>query len=138
MTGKTCKPVTCRAGLNAGHDRIHRERKLKKTRAVDDTAVGDAEEKIKELTKESRELKAGGEAIENAVYDPKAMNPNAQIDEDARSPAELLDLIEQKGREIAQALASLRSWPTAGRKLGRCVVLSVEAAVMTSEEDGFL
>gem|GEM_PF-2686922 len=61
------------------------------------------------LTKESRELKAGEEAIENKVCDPKAMNPNAQIGEDARSPAERLDLIEQKGREISQRLASLRS-----------------------------
>jgi hypothetical protein len=112
MTGKACKPVTCRAGLNAGHDRIHRERKLKKTRPVDDTAVGDAEEKIKELTKESRELKAGGEAIENAVYDPKAMNPNAQIDEDARNPAELLDLCSTRLNRRAGRL--LRLSPVCG------------------------
>jgi type I restriction enzyme M protein len=43
------------------------------------------------------------------VYDLKAVNPNAKNDEDARTPEELLDFIEIKGREIAEILAILRN-----------------------------
>jgi len=46
--------------------------------------------------------------IEARGYDLKAVNPNAKSDEDTRTPAELLDLIEQKGDEVRAALAKLR------------------------------
>jgi type I restriction enzyme M protein len=36
------------------------------------------------------------------------VNPNRKADVDLRTPAELLDLIEAKGREVAEALAALR------------------------------
>jgi type I restriction enzyme M protein len=42
-------------------------------------------------------------------YDLKAVNPHAKRDEDSRTPEALLDLIEQKGREVAEALACLRA-----------------------------
>ena len=42
------------------------------------------------------------------TFDLKAVNPNAKVDEDTRTPNELLDLIEAKGREAAEALARLR------------------------------
>jgi type I restriction enzyme M protein len=82
---------------------------LKKAKPKDQTAIEAAEERIKELTKESRDLASRAQDIEAAVYDLKAVNPNTQSDEDTRTPAELLDLIEQKGREVAEALAVLRS-----------------------------
>lgn len=47
--------------------------------------------------------------IEAKNYDLKAVNPNAKTNEDTRTPEELLALIEAKGREIAEALALLRS-----------------------------
>jgi type I restriction enzyme M protein len=47
-------------------------------------------------------------AIEEKNYDLKAVNPNAKSDEDTRTPEELLDLIEAKGREVTEALARLR------------------------------
>ena len=50
------------------------------------------------------------EAIEAKNYDLKAVNPNAKNNEDKRTPKELLDLIEAKGREVAEALAVLRGW----------------------------
>lgn len=84
-------------------------KELKKAKPVDHSAVDDTDAKIKELSKESRELKAKAEAIENAVYDLKAVNPNAQADEDTRTPAELLEVIEQKGREITEALKTLKT-----------------------------
>jgi len=48
------------------------------------------------------------EEIEARNYDLKAVNPNAKKEEDTRTPEELLDLIEAKGREVAEALAELR------------------------------
>jgi type I restriction enzyme M protein len=50
----------------------------------------------------------GASIIENAVCDLKAVNPNAKSEEDTHTPEELMDLIQAKGREIAQALAVLR------------------------------
>jgi type I restriction enzyme M protein len=47
--------------------------------------------------------------IEAKNYDLKAVNPHAKSNEDTRTPEELLDLIEAKGKEIAEALSSLRS-----------------------------
>ena len=38
-----------------------------------------------------------------------AVNPHKSPETDRRTPAELLDLIETKGREITEALAILRS-----------------------------
>ena len=46
--------------------------------------------------------------IEAKNYDLKAVNPNAKSTEDTRTPEELLDLIEQTGKEINEALAVLR------------------------------
>jgi type I restriction enzyme M protein len=60
------------------------------------------------LDGEARELRAKAQAIEDAVYDLKAVNPNAKNEQDTRSPEELLDLIDAKGREVAAALAILR------------------------------
>jgi type I restriction enzyme M protein len=48
------------------------------------------------------------EEIERRNYDLKAVNPNAKHDQDTRTPDELLDLIEAKGCEVAEALAALR------------------------------
>jgi len=47
--------------------------------------------------------------IEAKNYDIKAVNPNWKDTEDTRTPEELMDIIEAKGREVAVALASLRS-----------------------------
>jgi len=46
--------------------------------------------------------------IEARGYDLKAVNPNAKTNEDLRTPDELLDLIEQKGKDVQAALARLR------------------------------
>jgi type I restriction enzyme M protein len=52
-------------------------------------------------TVERKEIDARG-------YDLKAVNPHAKRHEDTRTPEELLDIIEAKGREVAEALAALR------------------------------
>jgi type I restriction enzyme M protein len=42
------------------------------------------------------------------VYDLKAVNPNRKAEVDNRTPEELLQVIEAKGREIVEALAVLK------------------------------
>jgi len=49
------------------------------------------------------------EQINEKNYDLKAVNPNAKAEEDTRTPEEILDLIEQKGREIQEAIMQLRA-----------------------------
>gem|GEM_PF-1849425 len=46
--------------------------------------------------------------IEAKKYDLKAVNPNAKSNEDTRTPEELLAVIEDKGKEVNQALIALR------------------------------
>ena len=49
------------------------------------------------------------EEINQKNYDLKAVNPHAKTEEDTRTPGELLDIIEAKGKEVAQAIAELRA-----------------------------
>lgn len=51
------------------------------------------------------------EDLEAKNYDLKAVNPNTKNEADIRTPEELLDIIEAKGREVAEALAALRNKP---------------------------
>ena len=56
----------------------------------------------------AREANAKAQAIEDAVYDLKAVNPREVKPSDTRSAAELLDAIATKGQEVDAALARLR------------------------------
>jgi NAD(P) transhydrogenase subunit alpha len=56
----------------------------------------------------TRESLAKGEAIEDAVYDLKAVNPNRASEQDTRTPTQLLDFITDKGRDADAALGRLR------------------------------
>ncbi len=46
--------------------------------------------------------------IESKGFDLKAVNPNRKVEIDERTPEELIDLIETKGKEVASAIAELR------------------------------
>ncbi len=70
--------------------------------------VATLNEQIVKLGREARDLRNKARAIEDAVYDLKAVNPNAVVEEDTRTPEELLEIIEMKGLEVAEALANLR------------------------------
>ena len=48
------------------------------------------------------------EEIEARGYDLKAVNPNIKPNGDTRTPGDILDVIETKGREVVEALAALR------------------------------
>jgi type I restriction enzyme M protein len=84
---------------------------LKKASPRDARAIEEAEAQTAELTREARDLAAKTKEIEDAVYDLKAVNPHRKPDVDERTPEELMDIIEAKGREVAEALATLRSSP---------------------------
>jgi len=81
---------------------------LKKAKARDDQAIEEAEAKDKQLTRESRDQAAKAKVIEDAVYDLKAVNPHKKPVVDTRTPEELMNIIEAKGQEVADALAALR------------------------------
>ncbi len=81
---------------------------LKKAKPRDVRAIEEAEAQVKELTRDSRDLAAKAKEIEDAVYDLKAVNPHKKPNVDTRTPEELMNIIEANGREIADALASLR------------------------------
>lgn len=98
--------ATKKAEANALRDMLS---ELKKTRPRDDAKIEAGEIGIETATRAAREAANKAQAIEDAVYDLKAVNPNKTIEVDPRTPAELLDLIEIKGREVAEALAALRA-----------------------------
>ena len=84
-------------------------RELKKARPRNKEAIAEVEAKVKTLNGEAKSLANDAKRIEDAVYDLKAVNPHKRPAVDTRTPEELLDLIEAKGREVAEALAALRS-----------------------------
>ncbi len=61
-----------------------------------------------ELRRDARELRNRAQAIDDVAYDLKAVNPNSIVEEDTRTPEDLLNIIEQKGKEVAGALSALR------------------------------
>lgn len=84
--------------------------KLRALRAADRKHAGIAplEARITEREKAAREAQAAADAIDAAVYDLKAVNPNAVVWTDTRTPAEVIESIEEQGRIVANALERLR------------------------------
>jgi len=83
-------------------------KKLKKEKAAKDkiTAQQDA---IKATDKKAREAQAKANAIDAAVYDLKAVNPNAIAKVDTRTPEEIIKSIETQGKIVSKALAKLKT-----------------------------
>jgi len=57
----------------------------------------------------ARESLAKAQAIEDAVYDLKAVNPAEKKVSDTRTPTELLQAIADKGKEVDEALDRLKA-----------------------------
>ena len=83
-------------------------RERRKAKAMNESELVAREEKWKAVEREARESLAKGEAIEDAVYDLKAVNPNRASEQDTRTPTQLLDFIADKGRDADAALGRLR------------------------------
>lgn len=83
-------------------------KRLKKDKA-DDDALDALDAKIREKDKAARDLEAQAAAIDAAVFDLKAVNPNAVAAVDGRTPAEIIASIDVQGHIVAQALGRLRT-----------------------------
>jgi len=82
-------------------------RELKRSGAA--TAnVDETETAIAEKQKSARELEAKAAEIDAATFDLKAVNPNAVIKRDDRTPEQIIQSIEDGGKIISDALAQLR------------------------------
>jgi type I restriction enzyme M protein len=68
-----------------------------------------AHDRWKSALRDAREAEAKATAIENAIYDLKAVNPNRVVEEDRRSPLEIIKAIEEKGKEADFALSKLNA-----------------------------
>ncbi|MDP1650850.1 MAG: hypothetical protein Q8M01_21995 [Rubrivivax sp.] len=62
-----------------------------------------------EAERAARDASAKAQGIEDVIYDLKAVNPKERKAGDIRTPLELLDAIEAKGREVDESLARLRA-----------------------------
>jgi len=58
--------------------------------------------------KQARELENEAQTILDAIYDLKAVNPNAADTGDQRTPDDLLRVIEEAQREISAGIIALR------------------------------
>jgi type I restriction enzyme M protein len=88
-------------------------KRLKREKAADKTLEAlDAD--IRDKDKAARELEAQAAAIDAAVFDLKAVNPNAVAAVDERMPAEIIDSIEAHSRVVSDALARLKHVLAAG------------------------
>lgn len=70
--------------------------------------VEEVQTKIAEQEKAARESEAKAAAIDAAVFDLKAVNPNAVVKIDTRTPDEVIASIDEQGKIVAAALANLR------------------------------
>ncbi len=61
--------------------------------------------KIREKIKAARDLETKAAGIDAAVFDLKAVNPNAVAKVDSRTPEAIIRNIEQQGRTVSEALA---------------------------------
>lgn len=76
--------------------------KLKALKAADAKSkrIEELETKIGEQEKAAREAQAKADAIDAAVFDLKAVNPNAVVKIDARTPDEVIQSIEERGKIV--------------------------------------
>jgi len=84
--------------------------KLKALKAINprDIKIEALEAKIAEKEKAAREAQSKADAIDAAVFDLKAVNPNAIVKIDTRTPDEVIQSIEEQGKIVSSALKSLR------------------------------
>lgn len=90
-------------------ERLKQLKKAKNKDEVDQQRVEGLEADIRAQEKMVRDLEAEAAAIDAAVFDLKAVNPNVVTIVDARGPAEIMDSISVQGRIVADALARLNA-----------------------------
>jgi type I restriction enzyme M protein len=83
-------------------------KRLKKEKAADDVLEAH-DALIREKDKAARDLEAQAAAIDAAVFDLKAVNPNAVATVDERTPVQIIESIAAHGRVVSDALARLNA-----------------------------
>lgn len=86
-----------------------REKAKAHRKADKQTLADELQPEIDLAERRARDATAQAQAIEDAVYDLKAVNPREKKVTDARTPAELLAAIAEEGRDVEVALERLRS-----------------------------
>lgn len=88
-------------------------KRLKKDKAAAG-AIQAIETAIREQDKAARDLEAEAAAIDAAVFDIKAVNPNVVAVVDERTPMEILASIDEQGKAVTEALERLGALLLAG------------------------
>jgi type I restriction enzyme M protein len=83
--------------------------KALKANGSDAAKVKKVEARIREEEKSARDAQAKVDAIDAAVFDLKAVNPNAVVKTDDRTPDEVIRSIQEQGAIVAQALSALQN-----------------------------
>jgi type I restriction enzyme M protein len=83
-------------------------RRLKKEKAKE-KALEAVDAQIREKERAARDLEAEAAAIDAAVFDLKAVNPNAVTVVDDRTPAQIIESIQAHGKVVSQALERLNA-----------------------------
>ena len=83
-------------------------KRLKKGKAPE-AKIEAMDAQIREKDKAARDLESQAAAIDAAVFDLKAVNPNAVTQVDDRTPAQIIKNIQDQGRIVAEALARLNA-----------------------------
>jgi len=81
-------------------------KRLKKEKA-DQEALNAVDGQIRKKEKAAKDLETKAADIDAAVFDLKAVNPNAVTKVDARTPQQIIGSIEQQGRIVSEALGRL-------------------------------
>lgn len=76
---------------------------------ADDAALKVCRERLLAAEKAARESQSAADTIDAATFDLKAVNPRARVEKDTRTPAEILDAIDEHGRSVESALRRLRA-----------------------------
>ena len=94
----------CRDVAVAAKDKISVMKRAKATE-LDLAAMRD---QLATAEKSSREAQAKADAIDATVFDLKAVNPRVRVEQDTRTPVEILEAIASHGRTVDSALERLR------------------------------
>jgi len=90
-------------------EKLKAEKKSDAKPAVKNAAIEKLETEIKEQEKLAREAQAKADAIGATVFDLKAVNPNAVVKLDTRTPGEVIESIETQSQIVAKSLKTLRT-----------------------------
>ena len=97
------------AGIKVAVVELKEELKRLKKEKADAKRIEAMEAEIRDQEKVARDLEAEAAAINAAVFDLKAVNPNAVTVADERMPDEIIESIAVQGRIVAEALARLKT-----------------------------